>query len=666
MELDLQQLEDLTEGLDFEVKRAAGRDGQGTLPDSFWETYSAMANSEGGVVLLGVEEVSGTLTIRGLGNPAKVAKELWNGLHNRQKVSVNILADADVRVLDHQGCKLIQVRIPRATRFQLPVFIGRQPFGGTYRRNGDGDFRCDDETVKRMLADQVEDVRDAKLLENFGLEDLHLPTLRAYRTAFKAVKPDHPWVELDDRELLRSLGGWTMNRETKREGLTVAGLLMFGQLRAILEAVPNYVVDYQERPSEADHDSDRRWIDRVTTDGSWSGNLYDFYRTAIQRLTKDLKVPFRLKGASRVDDTPVHEALREALTNLIIHADITGRMSLYVVKRQDMFGFRNPGLMRVPLALAIRGGQSDCRNRNLQKMFQLVGLAEQAGSGLPKVYRNWGRQSWRRPELLEQTDPDQTILRLRTVSLLPPDTLTELDARFGSRFRELPETARLALATVAIEGSVTHGRLKEMCAQHPKDLSKVLGELVAEEFLVTRGATRGTTYFFPDQAPESDPLTASDTQGPAAGGQAPASSEHLQPGSEQTDASSEHLRPSSEHLVPQRASGPEHFGFTAEAWTTLEKLAAPVSRTKKVSRTIVRQTILQLAAGTPIALQALARLLNREADTLRVHYLGSLVEEKLLELKFPASPRHPQQAYQTTTATRQSLKPAEILSRPAP
>ncbi len=115
-----------------------------------------------------------------------------------------------------------------------------------------------------------------------------------------------------------------------------------------------------------------------------------------------------------------------------------------------MFGFRNPGLMRVPLYLAIRGGQSDCRNRNLQKMFQLAGLAEQAGSGLPKVYRNWTKQHWRRPELIEQHDPDQTILRRRMVSLLPEDTLTELDARFGKRFRELPETARLALATVAV------------------------------------------------------------------------------------------------------------------------------------------------------------------------------------------------------------------------
>ena len=193
-----------------------------------------------------------------------------------------------------------------------------------------------------------------KLLDHYGFDDLNLPTLQAYRNAFKSVKSDHPWVDLDDKEFLCNIGGWTKNRETGREGLTVAGVLMFGKLRSILDVLPNYVVDYQERPT--DPNDARRWMDRVTTDGTWSGNLYDFFRTAIQRLTRDLKVPFRLKGTTRVDDTPVHEALREALVNEIIHADFTGRLSLLVVKRADMFGFSNPGVMRMPIEQAIRGG----------------------------------------------------------------------------------------------------------------------------------------------------------------------------------------------------------------------------------------------------------------------------------------------------------------------
>jgi predicted HTH transcriptional regulator len=88
MPLDAHEILDLTEGFDFEAKKAAWRDGNGQLPDSFFPTYSAMANTEGGVVLLGIEQIADEqFQVFGIVNPAKVVKELWSGLNNQQKVS---------------------------------------------------------------------------------------------------------------------------------------------------------------------------------------------------------------------------------------------------------------------------------------------------------------------------------------------------------------------------------------------------------------------------------------------------------------------------------------------------------------------------------------------------------------------------------------------------
>ncbi|WP_232540248.1 N-6 DNA methylase [Azohydromonas aeria] len=102
-----------------------------------------------------------------------------------------------------------------------------------------------------------------------------------------------------------------------------------------------------------------------------------------------------------------------------------------------MLGFRNPGLMRVPPELAVQGGHSDCRNRRMQHMFRLVGYGDQAGSGLLKIFRNWAGQHWRRPVLHALREPEQTQMELRMSSLVPPETLSELEAHLGFRFAAL-------------------------------------------------------------------------------------------------------------------------------------------------------------------------------------------------------------------------------------
>ena len=85
-----------------------------------------------------------------------------------------------------------------------------------------------------------------------------------------------------------------------------------------------------------------RWVDRLTMDGTWSGNVYDFYRLVYRRLVRDLRVPFRLRGGQRIDDTPVHEALREALANALSHADYWGSGGVVVLKEPDGFSSRIP------------------------------------------------------------------------------------------------------------------------------------------------------------------------------------------------------------------------------------------------------------------------------------------------------------------------------------
>lgn len=68
-----------------------------------------------------------------------------------------------------------------------------------------------------------------------------------------------------------------------------------------------------------------RWSDRLqSSSGECSGNVCDFYFRVYNKIIKDVKVPFKMSGGERIDDTPVHKALREAMENCLINADYHG------------------------------------------------------------------------------------------------------------------------------------------------------------------------------------------------------------------------------------------------------------------------------------------------------------------------------------------------------
>lgn len=653
----LDDLELLRESIDLECKLAAGRDGQGALPEDFWPTYSAFANTNGGVVLFGVREKKGQFTLEGIANPARLRKELFDSLNNRQKVSCNLLTDSSMQEIKLEGKTLLVLEIPRARRKQRPIYLKANPLGNTYRRGNEADQRIDDEDVKRMLAEQLEDSRDDRVLSGYDLSDLCLETYRAYRQVFSNRDSAHPWSTLDDHEFLRQIGGWRKDRETGDTGLTVAGLLMFGWMTPIQEALPNYMLDYQERPEAK---TELRWLDRITLDGKWSGNLYDFYRKVYLKLTADLKVPFALEKGERKDETPIHVALREALANVLVHADYSDRASVLVVKRPDMFGFRNPGLMRVPPDIAIRGGEHDCRNRTLHKMFRLIGVGEQAGSGLPKIYDGWNGQHWRTPALYERSVPyNQTILELRMIDLLPEELLAALRRQFGLGFASLQRNERLTLATAASERIVSHARVIEMTGLHPVEASRLLQGLVRSGYLETHNPGRGAVYCLPGAAPPTPEEVFGEVSGSI-----PGSSTHL------TDRST-HLTDRSTHLLdsenettspaqPQRDSEGRLLSsqldapivdslqqLTSECRNNLAGTAKLPMTKPKIGQDEMRDVLLNLCRGHYVTGTVLAALVNRDAKALQQNHLRPLVQQGKLKFAFPTAPTHEMQAYRS-------------------
>lgn len=401
--IDLTRIEQYRENNRIEAKKALGG-----LPQSIWETYSAFANTLGGIILLGVEEYADhSLHLVDLPDPERLVKEFWDIINNPKKTSVNILSDKHVRIHEVNGKHIIVIIVPRAQRFDKPVYIDGNPLSGTYRRNGEGDYKCTREEVQGMLRDAAIQTQDMKVLEHMSMDVLDYDSVHRYRVRMRSHRPGHVWEELDDADFLYKLGAAGRSADGAIHP-TAAGLLMFGYEYEIVKEFPHYFLDYQEQIEE-----DTRWTDRiVSSSGEWSGNLYDFYFRVYNKIVQDIKTPFKVESGERVDDTPVHTALREALANSLINADYYGRQGLVVIKRKDMISIANPGAFRIELETAKSGGVSDPRNTALMKMFNLINIGERAGSGIPNIYAVWRKQGWNLPEIEEQFDPERTVLIL--------------------------------------------------------------------------------------------------------------------------------------------------------------------------------------------------------------------------------------------------------------
>ncbi|MDE7335202.1 MAG: putative DNA binding domain-containing protein, partial [Muribaculaceae bacterium] len=404
---DLNKLGKYREHNQLEAKTA-----KGGFPGSFWETYSDFANTDGGIILLGVKEAAdGTLHPEDV-DVEKLQKDFWNMVNNRQKISANVVTQSMVKPEVFENKTILVIRVPRAERTARPVYVGMDPKSGTFRRNHEGDYHCSLDEMSLMFRDAAYVTQDAKILDDMDMTVFCMNTVRRYRNFFRSTHTNHLWNNEDDDVFLRKIGAIGFGQDGKYHP-TSAGLLMFGFEYEITREFPNYLLDYQEPRSLAS----TRWTDRlVSTSGDWSGNVFDFVIEVLARTQQGLKIPFVLKGNRRIDDTPIHKLLREAVTNMVVHADFYGRQGLVIQKSSDGYKLSNPGSVRISIQEAINGGISDPRNGIMLKMFSLIDFGERAGSGLSGICKVW-EKVYHTPVSIVETHNngvDRTTLTLST------------------------------------------------------------------------------------------------------------------------------------------------------------------------------------------------------------------------------------------------------------
>ena len=164
----------------------------------------------------------------------------------------------------------------------------------------------------------------------------------------------------------------------------------------------------------------------------------------------------------------------------------------------------NPGYIRTGREQMLKGGISDPRNKALMKMFNMIGIGERAGSGVPDIYAVWESQGWREPVIEEQSNPDRTIL---TLAFTPKQAekasgknkrkkqaeKTEANGSNGKAAKTLENRGKIA-AFLASEGGARTGEIARHIGLSPARVRVLLSELAEDGVVQATGNGRSRRY----------------------------------------------------------------------------------------------------------------------------------------------------------------------------
>lgn len=599
------------------------KSGNGGLPKSLRETYSAFANTSGGIIIVGVGNDG---KIEGITAAAQYREEFSNILSSGTKCSCVMSGERDIAIVELDDKEVLAIRVNAAMPSQKPIFLdGKQT--KCYIRVGEADRLCKAEELSRMLRDR--DViasdysADANIIPHSSQKDLDPQTIQAYKRDLRHNREDHPWAELDDEELLKKLGAYRCDRERGEWGLTLAGLLMFGRAETIRELHPIYRIDYFELDGSEESDTGTRWADRITPDGTWEPNLYQFFFRVLPKLTENLKHPFRLSDKlTRKDDSTAYEAVREALANAIIHADYREPGGVIITKSPTGLVLENAGTLLMSKDEVYAGGNSVCRNKNLQTMFKLIGIVEEAGSGVDVLMNGWIRNFFCLPQLTEDIAGHKVVWALPYLAMMSRNVMyVQQEFQGYEKYARLTVEEKIVLMMIPADRYVSNQDLRVYIPRlHPADLGKLLAHLRDEGYLCSKGHSSATKYGLVDKLAEQ--IKALNTPGNSG----------LKDGNSGLNAA--------ESDNPTVASIMQELGLPGDLRQAVEEYR----KKSRQARHTTDNLVWNLCKGRSISLTQLSILLNRETHSLRRDVVSPMVRYGKLKYTKP-SENDPDQAY---------------------
>jgi len=363
----LEELIALGESTDREFKS----DRQQLSDRAIYEEVVALANTSGGVLLIGVEDdgtITGAHPRHGrITDPLRLQSAIFNNTVPNINTRISVVSHPDGPVL------AIEV-----DPYPEPCATGA---GKALRRTVGPDGKP--QTVPFYPRDQRSHRIDLGLLD-FSAQAMESASFGSFnpleferlRQMVARLRGDQSLLELSDEDAAKALQ--LVETQGQRLVPNVAGLLLLGREEALRDLLPTHAVHFQVIDAQGD----------VRVNDTLTGPLLrviEEIETRFFARNEEEEITVGMIRLPVPDYSP--EGFREAFNNAILHRDYTRLGAVYVQWYPDRMLITNPGGFPAGITLDnLLVHEPKPRSPRLAAAFKRIGLIEQTGRGVDKIY----------------------------------------------------------------------------------------------------------------------------------------------------------------------------------------------------------------------------------------------------------------------------------------
>ena len=357
----------ISQGEDFTIEF---KDAVGGTPSSFYESAVSMSNTDGGIILLGVDDDG---IVMGLTTEAckHMQKDIVTTLNEPNCVWPSIYVQPFI--VSHPEGEILVCQIVASSQvhqYKETIYIREH--------DADIDITDNQQKIGDLYLRKRNFFTESKIYPHLKMDDLNPALFDKARALIRGYRSDHPWLTLDNEELLRSSSLWVKDFQNGDEGLTLAAALIFGKDTTIQAILPAYKVEAMVRIQNTD-----RWDDRLMP--PLRTNLIDTYLELKAFINKHLPEKFYMEGDQRVDLRD--KIFREVVANCIVHREYTSAFATELLITAGEVKITNPNKPLFHGFINRNDFAPYPKNPNLRKFFTAFGWTEEIGSGIRNTSR---------------------------------------------------------------------------------------------------------------------------------------------------------------------------------------------------------------------------------------------------------------------------------------